>query len=304
MRSRMERYEKQENNQTSRRSSKNQELYENIGRNTKYTNFTDVTNANAFDLGTAQKNYRTREGYHQMKEYNDFKPETKVKKELEDFNYIYQDHENKVYDINSVLAEAKKNRVQKDELEAKRKLKNTNYNILASLNPEELEKYRKEKVERTRPDTGGLRDLIDTITSKTLAGEIDQATSVDLLSDLMATNIMDRVEPEEKQKEVEDKELEKEEEIEERLALSKEILDKAQLEEVNKLKDQQREKNSIMASSDTDFYTRSMDLSDEDFEMDEEFKEKKLPLAIKIILIILVLAVIAVAGFFIYRNLF
>lgn len=304
MRSRMERYEKQENNQTSRRSSKNQELYENIGRNTKYTNFTDVTNANAFDLGTAQKNYRTREGYHQMKEYNDFKPETKIKKELEDFNYIYQDHENKVYDINSVLAEAKKNRIQKDELEAKRKLKNTNYNILASLNPEELEKYRKEKVERTRPDTGGLRDLIDTITSKTLAGEIDQATSVDLLSDLMATNIMDRVEPEEKQKEVEDKELEKEEEIEERLALSKEILDKAQLEEVNKLKDQQREKNSIMASSDTDFYTRSMDLSDEDFEMDEEFKEKKLPLAIKIILIILVLAVIAVAGFFIYRNLF
>ena len=146
--------------------------------------------------------------------------------------------------------------------------------------------------------------MIDTITSKTLAGEIDQATSVDLLSDLMATNIMDRVEPEEKQKEVEDKELEKEEEIEERLALSKEILDKAQLEEVNKLKDQQREKNSIMASSDTDFYTRSMDLSDEDFEMDEEFKEKKLPLAIKIILIILVLAVIAVAGFFIYRNLF
>ena len=304
MRSRMERYEKQENNQTSRRSSKNQELYENIGRNTKCTNFTDVTNANAFDLGTAQKNYRTREGYHQMKEYNDFKPETKVKKELDDFNYIYQDHENKVYDINSVLAEAKKNRIQKDELEAKRKLKNTNYNILASLNPEELEKYRKEKVERTRPDTGGLRDLIDTITSKTLAGEIDQATSVDLLSDLMATNIMDRVEPEEKQKEVEDKELEKEEEIEERLALSKEILDKAQLEEVNKLKDQQREKNSIMASSDTDFYTRSMDLSDEDFEMDEEFKEKKLPLAIKIILIILVLAVIAVAGFFIYRNLF
>ena len=108
MRSRMERYEKQENASTTRRSSKNQELYENIGRNTKYTNFTDVTNANAFDLGTAKKNYRTREGYHQMKEYNDFKPETKLKKELDDFNYIYQDHENKVYDINSVLAEAKK----------------------------------------------------------------------------------------------------------------------------------------------------------------------------------------------------
>ena len=148
----MERYEKQEQKETSSRANKNQELYENIGRNTKYTNFTDVTNTNAFDLGTAQKNYRTREGYHQMKEYNTFISEPKVKKELDEFNYLYQDHENKIYDINSVIAEAKKNRIKKDELEAKRKLKNTNYNILASLNPEELEKYRKEKVERTKPD--------------------------------------------------------------------------------------------------------------------------------------------------------
>ena len=305
MRSRMERYEKETQQETSRRSSKNKELYENIGRNTKYTNFTDVANANAFDLGTAQKNYRTREGYHQMKEYSDtFIQEPKIKKELDNFNYLYQDHENKIYDINSVLAEAKKNRVKKDELEAKRKLKNTNYNILASLNPEELEKYRKEKVERTRPDEEELRDLIDTITSKTLAGEIDQATSVDLLSDLMATNMMDRVEnPEEEKKEETTPEQDDEEEIEERLSLSKEILDKEQLDKVNKLKEQEKT-GSIMDDSDTDFYTRSMDLSDKDFEMDDEFKEKKMPLAIKIILIILIIAVIAVAGYFIYRNFF
>ena len=303
MRSRMERYQQQENQETTRRSSKNQELYQNIGRNTKYTNFTDVTNANAFDLGTAKKNYRTREGYHQMKEYNDFMPEPKVKKELDDFNYLYQDHENKIYDINSVLEEAKKNRVKKDELEAKRKLKNTNYNILASLNPEELEKYRKEKVERTRPDEEELRDLIDTITSKTLAGEIDQATSVDLLSDLMATNMMDRVEKPVPDKKEEPEEEIEEEEIEEKLSLSKEILDKEQLEKVQELKNKEK-KDSIMDSSDTDFYTRSMDLSDKDFEMDDEFKEKKMPLAVKIILIILIIAVIAVAGYFIYRNFF
>ena len=303
MRSRMERYQQQENQETTRRSSKNQELYQNIGRNTKYTNFTDVTNANAFDLGTAKKNYRTREGYHQMKEYNDFIPEPKVKKELDDFNYLYQDHENKIYDINSVLEEAKKNRVKKDELEAKRKLKNTNYNILASLNPEELEKYRKEKVERTRPDEEELRDLIDTITSKTLAGEIDQATSVDLLSDLMATNMMDRVEKPVPDKKEEPEEEIEEEEIEEKLSLSKEILDKEQLEKVQELKNKEK-KDSIMDSSDTDFYTRSMDLSDKDFEMDDEFKEKKMPLAVKIILIILIIAVIAVAGYFIYRNFF
>lgn len=308
MRSRMERYEKEEQGQTARRSNKNQELYENIGRNTKYTNFTDVTNANAFDLGTAQKNYRTREGYHQIKEYNNFVPEPKVKKELDEFNYLYQDHENKVYDINSVIAEAKKNRIKKDEMEAKRKLKNTNYNILASLNPEELEKYRKEKVERTKPDEEELRELIDTITSKTLAGEIDQRTSVDLLSDLMATNMMDRVEkPQKDEEESLEDEIENEpedtEEIEEKLSLSKEILDKDQIDKVNKLKEE-KGSGSIMDESDTDFYTRSMDLSDKDFEMDDEFKEKKMPLAIKIILIILVIAVIAVAGYFIYKNFF
>lgn len=308
MRSRMERYEKEEQREISSRANKNQELYENIGRNTKYTNFTDVTNANAFDLGTAQKNYRTREGYHQMKEYNTFISEPKIKKELDEFNYLYQDHENKVYDINSVIAEAKKNRIKKDELEAKRKLKNTNYNILASLNPEELEKYRKEKVERTKPDEEELRSLIDTITSKTLAGEIDQATSVDLLSDLMATNIMDRVEkpePDSDKSTDDDDEIDEDtfEETEERLSLSKEILDKDQIEKVNKLKED-KESGSIMDESDTDFYTRSMDLSDKDFEMDDEFKEKKLPTAVKIILIILIIAVIAIAGYFIYKNFF
>ena len=237
-----------------------------------------------------------------MKEYEGFVNEPKEKKELDDFNYLYQDHENRVYDINSVLEEAKKNRQKKDELEAKRKLKNTNYNILASLNPEELEKYRKEKVERTRPDEEELRDLIDTITTKTLAGEIDQQTSVNLLSDLMATNMMDRVagsdelpEQEETEEEIEDTETE--------LSLSKEILDKDQIEKVNKLKDKEK-KDSIMDNSDTDFYTRSMDLSDKDFDFDDEFTEKKLPIGVKILLILLLLAVLAVAGYFIYRNLF
>jgi len=72
----------------------------------------------------------------------------KVKKELDEFNYLYQDHENRVYDINSVLKNSKENRKEKDALEEKRNLKNTNYNILASLNQDELEKYRNEKKQK------------------------------------------------------------------------------------------------------------------------------------------------------------
>ena len=61
---------------------------------------------------------------------------------------------------------------------------------------EELEKYREEKKLRSLENhevTSELREIIDTITTKTLAGELDQETTVNLLSDLMATNILDIV---------------------------------------------------------------------------------------------------------------
>lgn len=305
---RMDRYNENQEQRASR-SNKNQELYQNIGSNTRYTNFTDVTNANAIDLSRTNRNHNTREGYQQMREYQTVMPVPKVKKELDEFNYLYQDHENKVYDINNVLQEARKNRLEKDALEEKRKLKNTSYNILASLNPEELEKYRKEKKEKvTRPSEDELRDLIDTITSKTLAGEIDQATSVDLLSDLMATSIIDKVEkpiPDEKApKEETDTDIDiskGEQDEEDNLSLSKEILDKKQIEQMNKIKEKE-EKNEKLTGADTDFYTRSMDLSDKDFDLDLEFQEKKVPLPIKIILIIILVVIIALVGYFIWKN--
>lgn len=293
---RMDRYNDEYNVQTSR-ANKNQELYQNISSNSKYTNITDVTNANAFEINnTNQSNYKSREAYQQMKKYQNIEPVPRVKKELDDFNYLYQKNENKVYDINSVLEEARKNRQEKDALEEKRKLKNTSYNILAGLNLEELEKYREEKKNRLRQPDAEIRELIDTITSKTLAGEIDKATSVDLLSDLMATNILDKVE---KPVEIEDKE----EDTDEKLSLSKEILDQEQIKEIEKKKDSTAElTNPNLKGVDSDFYTRSMDLSDKDFDMSDEFKEKKLPLGVKILIFILIVILISVAAYFIYKR--
>lgn len=289
MRSRMERYHNEENQDTYSRSNKNQDLYENLGKNTRYTSFSDITSSNVFDIDEAKQNITTRQGYQQMKEYDDMIAPPKIKKELDEFNYLYQDRENRVYDINSALKEARENRIERDELEEKRKLKNTNYNILASLNKEELEKYRKEKVERTKPDEEELQELINTITSKTLAGEIDKKASLDLLSDLMATDKDDEVEG---QKPKEDD-----------LELSKEILDKDQLDKVKEIKDNKEEtdKKSIMENADEDFYTRSMDLSDKDFDLGD-IGEKKMPVIIKILLFLIIVAVLAGVGFFVYKN--
>lgn len=309
---RMDRYKDASNDIRESRSDNNKELYESLGSTTRYTNFTDVTTANAIDL-TSTKNYNTREGYHQMKEYQEVIPTPKVKKDLEDFKAVYNNRENKIYDINNVLEEARKNRIEKDELEEKRKLKNASYNILASLNPEELEKYRKEKQERKlHHDEDDLKELIDTITSATLAGDIKVAS--ELLSDLMATSIMEKInadlddedDAEETITDNKEKENNQNDEQEDyKLTLSKEILD---LKELKKLTDkieksqlEETKENQTMDSADEEFYTRSMDLSDQDFELEEEFKDKKLPLAMKILIFLIILVILAAVFFFLWK---
>lgn len=358
---RMDRY-KDETPDRPNRYEKNQELYQDIATNTKYTNITDVTNSNAFEInGSKNKgNYTSRESYQQMKKYKNVEPVPRIKKELDDFNYLYKIDDKKVYDINTVLEEARKNRQEKDKLEEKRKLKNTSYNILADLNIEELEKYKAEKIKKIMtPEEEEFRDLIDTIASKTLAGEIDKETSVNLLSDLMATSVMDKVEDanslgydnasyedKESNKEeteeqvsneeqnIDDKEeldkvkniIEEDKKIEEKLDSYKELkeqeTEKINSDSIEEQKKEEQNDNSMSLSEDTikeiekrkdeepktlseadkDFYTRSMDLSDEDFEMDNEFKEKSMPITLKILIAILVIALIAVAAYFIYKR--
>ena len=312
---RMDRY-KEEDSPRASRLDKNKDLYQNISSNTIYTNITDVTNANAYEINNSHNNnnnssHTTREAYQTMRKYQNVEPVHRNKKELDDFNYLYQKKETKIYDINSVLEEARKNRQEKDSLDEKRKLKNNAYNILSGINKEELEKYREEKKKRiTTPEEDEIREIIDTIASKTLAGELDKETTVDLLSDLMATNIFDKVDGSEELAEqeeakeaevVEDKEEKTPEETPtEDLAISKQVLNTEQIEEIKDKKDTKKEED--LPQKDPDFYTRSMDLSDKDFDLNEEFKEGKLPLPVKILLFLLIVAVIIIAGYFIFQR--
>ena len=337
---RMDRYNDEDTTVRLSRSNKNKDLYQNVGTNTRYANITDVTNANAIDITNTTSEYKTREDYQKMKKYGGVET-PKVKKDLEEFNHIYNKHENRVYDINNVLEEARKNR-EEDTLEEKRKLKNTSYNILASLNKEELEKFRQEKRERLFKDDDELRDLIDTIASKTLAGEIEAAS--DLLSDLMATSIIDKkalketieeteeteddddsiiiekeeiiitTEPSEETEEneqVEEQETEDEYDDEDELSLSQKILDKEQIEDLKRYQEQlaqaeetteeETEPETEMEKDET-FYTRSMDLSEEDFDLDSEFN-KKTPTFMKVLIIIILLVAIAISVYFLKQYL-
>ena len=337
---RMDRYKDEDTTEKLSRSNKNKDLYQNVGTNTRYTNITDVTNANAIDITNTTSEYKTREDYQKMKKYGGVET-PKVKRDLEEFNHIYNKHENRVYDINNVLEEARKNR-EEDSLEEKRKLKNTSYNILASLNKEELEKFRQEKRDRLFKDDEELRDLIDTIASKTLAGELEAAS--DLLSDLMATSIIDKkalketieetedhdeddedsiiiekekiivtTEPskDDEDDEVEETEVEEENEDDE-LSLSQKILDKDQIEDLKRYQEQlaqaedtteEETEPKTEVEKDEAFYTRSMDLSEEDFDLDSEFNNKKTPTFVKVLIIIILLVAIAISVYFLRQYL-
>ena len=256
-----------------------------------------------------EKDYYSRESYQQMKKYQNVETVPRVKKELDDFNFLYKGNEKKVYDINSVLEEARKNRKVQDDMEEKRKLKNTSYNILADLNKEELEKYREEKKKRIMSDEEqNFHDLVDTIASKTLAGEIDKATSINLLSDLMDTSIIDKVDdkmdvaPDKEEiksdEEVKDTKLEENKVTSEKVSLST-----TDLSEIAKKNEQLDNSDNKLTGADNDFYTRSMDLSDKDFAMDDEFKEKSMPVFVKILIFLLIIAIIGVVAYFIYLKL-
>ena len=332
---RMDRYKDEDENRINR-LEKNQELYYDVANNPKVTNITDVTNANAFEISSKKESQSQRESYQQMRKYGGMEEVPKVKKELDDFNYLYPKKEKRIYDINSVLEDARKNRQETDELESKRKLKYTSYNIFAGINLEELEKYRAEKKNRERtPQEEGIHELMDTIASKTLAGEMSKEETVDLLSDLMATNILDKVVPadeiggQEKKEEIEEPQIistqtlmvdqtaevpaveeePKEESLPEELPVEQkeelpvENVDSSEETEKSiEIEPPQDESTQENRTLDKDFYTKSMDLSTKDLDLSDEFEEKGLPIFVKLLIAFLLLSIIAVAVYFVYLR--
>ena len=277
---RMERYDNSNRNTTRSRTEKNKDLYNDLGKLEKYTTLTDVSKIEAVELNAAKKNYRTREGYHSLKDYDIDIEKPKERKELDEFNFLYND-EHKTYDINKVLEEAKELR-ERDSLEKKRKLHNEKYNILES-SEEDLEKFKEETKLRHKPieNEEELEELIHTITSKELREEIDKAESNDnnsLLSDLMATNVNEEVfKP-----------------------IATKIEDK-KIEEDTKKLDKVKEKTmSLKDEIDKSFYTKSLDLSEEDFESDDDEEEIKPSKFIGFLKFLFSLILILAVGFGVY----
>lgn len=274
MASRMERYESDElKEKKMSRTEKHKNLYQDFYTKAVFKEIDripmDEVEDRAVDLNQMKLEKTSREKYHKMKEIEDYiAPE---KKPLEDLSHLLrQEEEPKVYDINSVLEQAKKNRLEKDELEQRRKLKNTDYNILASIKPEQLDKIEENKGQKKEEQ---LQELIDSLTGPNEKEE--ELSDEDLLSELLPSFEHETIISEE---------------------LSKEILEKEKDEE----KKQEKEEKPVMDES---FYTRSMDLSDQDFDADpadEEFIDKENPMLafLKVFVAVLIVVAIVVVVFY------
>ncbi len=249
------------------RTSKNSYLYDEKNSIIGHEEVINLDAQTSIDLTKLSTQNSSREEYQKLKDYRDILGKTEEKKEE-----IIQEEEKKIYDINSILEDAKKNRVKYDELERKRKLRENQYVTLADTSQIDIEEKDK-TLSKKDIDEKELTDLINTITSHNLLKEIEEAQNNEdgekdgeILSELLATNI----------------DLNLEDGIAEEYA--------------NQSKDKDKFVNS--------FYTQSMDLSNQDFELSEEIEaERKTKIKILIIIMIaLIIIIIGVVGYLILKD--
>jgi len=232
---RSDRYNDSSNDEKSTRSrvNKNRILYDEINSKIGIEEIPTYEQSEEINLSALDLDNLKRGDYQKVKDYKELIDDSE-EEEIEE--KPKEEKKKKNYDINKVLEEAKKNREQ-DDLEGKRSIKGEDYNILNSLNKKYL--YQKGFTEE---DTQELKELIDTITSKTMVDDIKDEEEKELLSELLATTI--------------DIKLEKE-------------LSKTQ---INQLVEQENE--TEVDATDT-FYSKSLEFTAGDLLTEEEEKEEK-----------------------------
>lgn len=278
MPSRVERHEER-GNVVTKRTLKNQKLYQDIK---DYSDYQEITKIESVienpvnSIGEVPRPKRRRESVKV-----DVFPTEKL-------SSVLLMNEEKEYDINKVLKSAKRDRVDVDQLEEKRKLKKDEYNIVTEIGLENIDAYRekREKEVLNEEDQEELKELIDTIYSKTLKQDLEEASqkkeeNMELLGDLLPS--------------------------EEENTLINEELTKMLIEEERQAKEQEK--------LDDSFFTKSNDLTENDLlsiqEMEEEEEEEnffddveeKNPKWIWIPIVLAVLIVVGVVIYFLSQGL-
>lgn len=265
MKARMEKYTT--SNEVKTRTNRNNKLYDEISNmNIDYVNI-DVNNAIDMGMNSGSR----REDFQRKRELNKIMPGREEKKEIVTDEVTPK--ENRIYDINEILTLARKNKLFEDE--NKKRLINTEYNILTKLDVQSLEKEDMKKED--------IRALIDDIYEKEKKTYVDDGK--DLFSDLIEPRALKEEKKEELVKEI--KEEPKEEVInhdEEKSETSDENGQDLENNKEEKKKDIKEKEE--MATDMSDFI--------------EDRGSKGLMIAIVVVTILIILAI----GFFAYEYFF
>lgn len=180
MNSRMDKYVS--DSSIKQRTKRNENLYNEVqDMNIDYVN---INVNNAVELSATNKFNSTREDYHKERELNKILPKNK-EKQIE-INDIIEPKEDRIYDINEILKLARENKLFEDS--NKKRLINTEYNILTKLDVKNLESEEMKKED--------LRTLINNIYENEIPVKEKKYTKreeKELLNDLFASSEEDSV---------------------------------------------------------------------------------------------------------------
>lgn len=189
MNSRMEKYENNENQVTSR-TEKNKKLYNDTNIDRIDVGYIDIDKSNVFEIPLAkEKDIKTREDYKKMKELSYI---IGGEKETDDVQETLPKEEKRIYDINEILKKAKE---ELKEDEEKTRLLNTEYNILTKLDLANIEKISSSDIKEE-----DYKKIINEIYPK-MTKEKETDDKEDLFKDLEESKIYDKAPLDEEQEE-------------------------------------------------------------------------------------------------------
>ncbi len=247
MKARMEKYDT--NTENKKRTARNENLYSEVGN--MNIDYVDIDVDNAVELNPTKSGRTSREDFQKQRELNKILPSNREK--TNNMQEYTETKEDRVYDINEILSMARQNKLFEDS--EKKRLINTEYNILTKLDVDKLENETMKKED--------LRSLIDNIYEKEApkspekVKKYSRSEEARLLNDLFEDTITkDNINLQEE--------------------LSKEILDKNEEEADEETKEQVNEEEEVVA---TQIIPKSDDMADTttmyDFGIDKKSKKKK-----------------------------
>ncbi len=306
--SRMDKYKNiDEELDTQKRTTKNKNIYEDI-KTTDYENINLSSNVSVIEAPMEEMNLDN------IKKILDDKYNTKQKKDVScetlEVETTEEIEDTKEYDLKKVLEEAHKNKTTDYDHDRFMKLRETQYDILKSLNIEESS-HEQDKNKTSKDDTN-LMNLIETVNYNASKNKSSTEEN-DLFSDLMGTDATDTLEPmtfdDDTTSEVTGKKRTIVEELERTKQLSKTEINGALLkyeeENADKVNDSIENKSDEEDKLSNSFYTGKLQISKKDL---DDFKDLEGDMtsgnvAIKILIAIIILVVLGLIIFLLNKYL-